>query len=200
MTARPTFTIHSPMVSEPLSDLEALRSSLLVARKQHALCGSPRPATGGTPTKPVVIPPIALTIPCEITQSLIDRGFTAAVAQSLSHAFIQSAHRIRARFDSLYRETCQKWITRRLDTSISGLGPIIELQYKNQLCIAEKLVVDRGHALSQCRQSVQPSRSKPAFNQVSSLFFDTPSVLNSPIRNLYPFLRNISNTTHIPQR
>jgi len=169
------------MGPEQISDRESLERILGLARKIHSLYGSrqqhnPAHLTPDPNTPPETIPPIALTIPNDITQSLIDGGCSPAAARTLSQAFVQSAHHIRAKYEALYHEVCQKWIRHRSSDpnspSVSGLAPIVQKQYRHQLLAAEKLAVDRGRALSepQCHVESHSSRSKPAFNQASNLF------------------------------
>jgi len=196
------------MGPEQISDRETLERSLVLARKIHSIYGSRRqhnPAhlTPDTNTPPETIPPITLAIPNDITQSLIDGGCSPAAARTVSQTFVQSSHHIRAKYEALYHEACQKWIRHRSSDpnspSVSGLAAIVQKQYRHQLLAAEKLAVDRARALSepQCHVENRSSRSKPAFNQASNQFMLWWRLNNIGLRNLCPYSRNISNTTHI---
>ena len=199
------------MAIEQVSDRDNLQRTADLAKKIHSLCETRKPSTFEQPTKganfdvrSVAIPPITLALPNDITLALIDGGCPSQVAQSLSDTFIRSARLIQAKYESLYRETCQKWIHHQAadahSPSPASLGPIIESQYKNQLRIAKQLATERGRVLSLRHNAIQQTRSKPAFNQVNGPCFKTMTILTCWLRNSCLFLKNIFNATHTLQR
>lgn len=154
------------------SDRDNLRRIANISRKINSLCSeSPNSISELHHQQAYInapVPPLVLPMPEGIVHSLMNTGCSLSLAKSLSDTFIQSAHKIRAMYESIHHRQLER-LASDPDTltSVKALGQAVERQFQQQLRFVEQLAVERGRTLQiTTPPSATPIKTKTSFNQV----------------------------------